>query len=301
MDRKELLDRAAKMRWFHALDFGDCQTAGRFPEGTPQNRTLYGVMDLLKNVNVSGLDCLDIGTAHGVCAFNMASRGGRVVATDINESSPPFEVAQQVLGLDVDYRARTNFDNIVGVLGSHRFDVIVCAGVLYHMLNPFDSILKCRRLLKPNGILVFETAYDPEAHGAVIDFNPQSGKLKEVYTYWVPSRDAVLGMLRFTGFNIYAVRTTLKPSRIAAVAQSVALEAVAERTDMMARLHDAGVQDPTFPGQPPIAPLSPAQYSGPHDDVTIDWNTYRPDFYPHPSGNKPTLGSTTWRAKDRNF
>ena len=35
-----------------------------------------------------------------VCAFNMASRGGRVVASDINEGSPPFEVARQVLHSD---------------------------------------------------------------------------------------------------------------------------------------------------------------------------------------------------------
>jgi 2-polyprenyl-3-methyl-5-hydroxy-6-metoxy-1,4-benzoquinol methylase len=301
-NRQEKLDRAAKMKWFHALDFGDCQSSGRFPEGTPQNRTLYGVMDLLKDVDVAGKQCLDVGTAHGICAFNMASRGGIVTATDIFESaSPPFLLARDLLNLEVDYRAGTSFDNILSVLGEHRYDVMVCAGVLYHMLNPFDSILKARKLLKPKGIFVLETAYDPSVKGATIDFNAVSGRLKEVYTYWIPSESAVLGMMRFAGFDVMSVRTIQKPDRIAVIAENVSILEVRDRTDMMIRLHETSVQDPSFPAALPKIEPANVKYTGPRDRVALDWSVYKPDFYPHPMAPKRVLGKTTWRATARNF
>ena len=83
-DREALLRQAEAINWFHAIDFGDCQSPGRFKPGTPQNRTLFGVMDMLDRIDLTGLNCLDIGTADGLIAFNMANRGAaRVVATDV--------------------------------------------------------------------------------------------------------------------------------------------------------------------------------------------------------------------------
>ena len=74
-DRETLLHRAEGHGWLHAIDFGNCQSPGRFATGTPQNRTLFGVMDMLNQVDLTGLNCLDIGTADGLIAFNMATRG----------------------------------------------------------------------------------------------------------------------------------------------------------------------------------------------------------------------------------
>jgi 2-polyprenyl-3-methyl-5-hydroxy-6-metoxy-1,4-benzoquinol methylase len=300
--RQAKLDRAANMKWFHALDFGDCQSAGRFPEGTPQNVTLYGVMDLLPHVEIHGKKCVDVGTAHGLCAFNMASRGGSVVATDVFDGgSKPFNVARDLLGLDVDYRSNVHFGNILDEVGQHRFDVMVCAGVMYHMLNPFDCVLKARKLLKPNGILVLETAFLHGKPGAYIDFNPVSAATKEIYTYWTPTKDSVLGMLRLTGFDVLAVRTIKKPDRIAVVARSVPVDQVRDRPEITRRLHDAGIWDPVFPEIETDAPEATVAYTGPTDDLDLDWRSFTPDFYPHPSTPKPVLGRTTWMAEKRNY
>lgn len=300
--KEEILAKAQKRVWFHAIQLGDRRTAGRFPEGQPQNTTLYGVMDLLKDVDVSGKRCLDIGTVNGITAFNMASRGGSVVATDIfPQKDPGFALVQEYLELEVDYRTEVDFSNILDKLPKHSFDVVVCAGVLYHMLNPFDSILKCRSLLKRDGILVFESAFLPDAEGAYLDFNPMTQSMKEIYTYWMPSEGAMFGMLRFAGFNILATRTVRHPDRIAFICTNGDLDQVSDRTDIMKRLHETGIQDPTFPAPPPESSASSAKFTGELSNTTINWRSYTPDFFPHPNKDVLPLGKTVWLSEGGNF
>jgi 2-polyprenyl-3-methyl-5-hydroxy-6-metoxy-1,4-benzoquinol methylase len=293
---------AASMRWFHALDLGGFQTSGRFPPGTPQNITLYPVMDLLQHVEFEGLDCLDVGTAHGLSAFGMKLRGARTVtATDVMDvRSPPWELARRALDLEVDYLPDTTFENIYSRMPGRKFDLIVCAGVIYHMFNPFDAVLKCRRLLKPNGILVLESAYLPNEQRSILDFNADSVALKEVYTYWMPSGPAMAGMLRLAGLDPLADRSVRKPDRLAIIARNVAWENVRERSDLCVRMHEAGLYATDAIREPEGEP-SPAQYSGPTDSVVLDWRSYIPNWAPHPVEMRDVVGKTTWRSTQRNY
>lgn len=289
----DLRSRANKMGWFHALDLGGFQTSGRFPPGTPQNRTLFPAMDMLQHVDFNGLDCLDIGTVHGVSAFGMKMRGAkRVVATDVSpQMSPPWALAREALKLDVEYVPDTRFTNILERLKGQKFDVIVCAGVIYHMFDPFDAVLKCRQLLKPNGLLLLESAYDSKEKRAILDFSPHSGTLKEIYTYWVPSRLAMLGMLRLTGFNPLAERWIINADRLAIIAENVAWNAVEGRTALMTRMHEKGVWATDVTPEPE-GPPSKARYTGPRDAQLIDWQTYAPNWPPHPKAMQNVVGKT---------
>ena len=297
-----LRERAGKMRWFHALDLGDFQTSGRFPLGTPQNRTLYPVIDLLGHVDVKGLDCLDIGTAHGLIAFGLTFRGARrVTATDVtDEVSPPWALAQLALGVDVEYVTQTTFENILERLAGRQFDIIVCAGVFYHMLNPYDAILKCRRLLRPNGLLFLESAYIPEESRPIMDFNAASGAKKEIYTYWVPSRAALLGMLRLAGFDPLAQRSLTKPDRLAIVARNTIWTEVRGRSEICRRMHEIGLQAASVSAVPEGVP-SAAVYNGPQDQVELDWAHYEPDWPTHPKKMDDVVGKTTWMSTNHNY
>lgn len=220
--RDELLERASTMVWFHAIDFGGVRSAGRFPEDQPQNCTLYGVMDLMKHIDFNGLDCADVGAANGLLSFHMKSCGAkRVVATNATVASPGLSIASELLGIEVDLVSSATFANILEKLPLHSFDVLICAGVLYHMLNPFDCILKARRLLKRDGLLILETAYDSAVEAPTIHFNSASGKLQEIFTYWIPSKSAVLGMLRLAGFDVLAIRAINAPGRIAVIGETL--------------------------------------------------------------------------------
>ena len=290
------------MKWFHALDLGEFQTSGRFPPGTPQNRTLFPAIDLLRHIDLDGLECLDIGTAHGLMAFGMAFRGARTVtATDVmDEVSPPWALARQALGVDIEYVTKTSFQNILEELSGRQFDLVVCAGVLYHMLNPYDAILKCRRLLRPNGLLVLESAFMADESRPIMDFNAASGAKKEIYTYWVPSRTAMLGMLRLAGFDPLAQRSISKPDRAAIVASNVAWNEVRGRSEICHRMHETGLQASDVPSSPVGIP-STARYTGPEDSVVLDWATYEPDWPPHPTNMDDVVGKTTWMSRDRNY
>ncbi len=288
-DRKTLLEQAKKLKWFHAIDFGDCQSPGRFTPGMPQNRTLYGVMDMLCEIDLTDLVCLDIGTADGLVAFNMAMRGAaRVVATDIPDR-PSFNTARQLLDLNVELYPDTSFENIVDKLGEHVFDVVVCAGVMYHMLNPFDSIIKARKLLKRNGLLIFQTRYHPEDIGATLDFNLVSSRLNQIHVYWVPSKTAVTGMLTLGGFDLLGVRTGTKHHFIAMIARNVKLEEIANAPELILQQHEARIRDAEFPCKLPEE-TSLAAYHAYAFDIVIDDLKYKPNFPPHPSQPKPVIG-----------
>ncbi len=135
--REDLKLRAEKMRWFHSIDLGGFQTAGRFPAHMPPNCTLFPAMDLLSGLDVKDSRCLDIGTANGLSAFGLERMGGTVVATDILPTpSPCFSLAADALESTVDYRYNVALRDAVTELGQESFDVVVCAGVLYHLLTP---------------------------------------------------------------------------------------------------------------------------------------------------------------------
>jgi 2-polyprenyl-3-methyl-5-hydroxy-6-metoxy-1,4-benzoquinol methylase len=291
-DRDALLSRAADLDWYHGIDFGDCQTPNRAPHA-PQNATLFGVMDMLQHVDLTGLSCLDIGTADGLVAFNMAMRGaGRVVATDFSPvGRPTFHTARELLNLDVEMLGGTTFDNIFDKVDEHSFDVVVCSGVLYHMLNPFDCVLKARRLLKRNGLLILQTRHHSKDTEPTLDFNLVSGRINMLGFFFTPSRTAVTGMLALGGFQLHAVRTGTKHEFIATISTNVDVQEITDAPELILRQHEKGIPYPEFRRELPGEP-SAAVYRGPQDDVVIDDVNYKPDFPPHPTNPKSIIGSS---------
>ncbi|MGH8564008.1 MAG: hypothetical protein ACREXW_07905 [Gammaproteobacteria bacterium] len=72
---EELARLADDFTWFHAIECDHFQTSGRFKRGTPQNYTLYGAFDLIRQMDLRSQACLDIGTADGLLAFGMKALG----------------------------------------------------------------------------------------------------------------------------------------------------------------------------------------------------------------------------------
>lgn len=156
----EQISRANKLSWYHSLNFGDYRTLGRLKPPLRPNATLFGVMDLLSGIDVRGMSCLDVGTAHGLVALGLALQGAKVTATDVGATvSPQIELASEIYGVEIDYRAPIYLDNIHKHFEPGTFDLIVCAGVMYHLLNPADVFIRLRPLLKKRGLLIVESAF----------------------------------------------------------------------------------------------------------------------------------------------
>lgn len=105
MKRHDLITKAMGIPWFHAINFGDYVSPGRFtPDKTP-NSTLLPVFSFLKNIFVANTTCLDIGTADGLTAFTLKDLGARhVIATD-GRPQGGFEIASNLLDMDIEYYA----------------------------------------------------------------------------------------------------------------------------------------------------------------------------------------------------
>jgi len=213
----------SQYKWFHALRFPDgSATPGRFAPSIPPNYSLYGPLAFLPHLDLAGRDCLDLGTMDGLMGFAMASRGGRVVATDVSPR-PSFEFAREKLGLHLEYRVPM----VIAELSSQqaRYDFIACCGILYHVFDPLPSLITLRQSLREGGILVLESQYQWARSGSQIMFCPsQPGSTTHANTFFRPSFDALLGMVQVAGFQPLATigvidRLTVlasaeKPSRI---------------------------------------------------------------------------------------
>ena len=147
--RQKLIEEADSMPWFHAIDFGDYTSRGRFPQGTTPNSTLLPVFHFLRDLDVTDRDCLDIGTADGIVAFSLKQRGARRVVGADGGPRRQFEIARQLLGIDVEYDSRfpdTEFDRR---FPPGTFDVVVMAGLIYHLFGPLNAIARVATCCAP--------------------------------------------------------------------------------------------------------------------------------------------------------
>ncbi len=208
--------------WFHSIDFGNGRVSpGRFAAARPQNYTLFGTLRYLEHTPLSGMECLDIGTMDGLAAFSMKQAGAaRVVASDMAPRET-FLAGRDALGLEIDYYPDQSLYTMPETLGRNRFDMVVCAGILYHLMEPLSGLYACRNLIRDNGLLVLETQYLRRESGARIAFEP-AGSGRGTYhpnTFFRPGMRALRAMLEIAGFEVLS--SIAVNSRITVLARAV--------------------------------------------------------------------------------
>ncbi|MBH8556129.1 3-demethylubiquinone-9 3-O-methyltransferase [Nostocaceae cyanobacterium CENA357] len=105
--------------------------------------------------NWNGLKVLDVGCGGGLTCEFMAKRG--VSVTGLDQSLESLKVAQDHANknnLDINYKygfaENLPFD-------SNSFDIITCVDVLEHVADLRQVISEIHRVLKPNGLFLFDT------------------------------------------------------------------------------------------------------------------------------------------------
>jgi len=179
---------------YHRLDFG----GGLVVDGEYDLReylSKYGLPD-----NLDGASVLDVGTASGFFAIELAKRGGKVTAIDVND--PSFaEMAFRAAGVSVVYHQMDLFD-LDESFGS--FDLVFCGSVLLHVWDQFNAIRRLRSVC--GGRLIVATAVMPNdwrwrripAAKFVGARAEENGR--EYWATWTPNRRGMLRMLRVGGF-----------------------------------------------------------------------------------------------------
>ena len=105
--------------------------------------------------DLSGLRALDIGTWDGPSAFELERRGATVTALDIQDPDiTVFNAVKEIKNSSATYVRCSVYDALPEALGT--YDLVLFAGVYYHLKNPVLSLQRIRRLLKDGGALFIE-------------------------------------------------------------------------------------------------------------------------------------------------
>jgi tRNA (mo5U34)-methyltransferase len=201
MNDSDLRSAIFKLPWHHQIDFGN----GLVSPGNIPLDMLRAQADIYFADGISGRSFLDIGCWDGFNSFEAHRRGAsRVLATDHFAWSPEgwgqreaFELAHSVLAptievMDVDL---PELPLVVGM-----FDVVLFAGVFYHLRHPFLMLEKLAPVARSTFIVETHLdAFDQEPPAMV--FYPGRELGNDPSNWWGPNPACVIAMLKDLGFK----------------------------------------------------------------------------------------------------
>jgi tRNA (mo5U34)-methyltransferase len=194
-------DRIARINWFHQIDLGYGVTT---PGDCNSQQKLAGFH---LPGDLTGKTFLDIGAWDGFFSFEAERRGAsRVLATDSfvwqgnvpGKSKEGFLAAREILQSRVEDKEIEPLDISPETVG--MWDVVLFAGVLYHMEHPLLALQKVASVTKE--LLIVETATDFEfKRRPAVAFYPGKELALDSTNWFGPNTAAVLAMLRHCGFE----------------------------------------------------------------------------------------------------
>ena len=185
--------------WFHNIELAlgiRTREVNPAPEWRPVNFP-YERWKAFRDVipaDLSGRRVLDIGSAEGFFAFELARRGARVVAVDAAAKMiKRLKFAADVLHLSDKIEARIGTAEMLDT--SERYDAVLCLALLYHLQSPFTFLQKLSEL---SDTIYLESAIDRGERPYLFFKPPRQGV--DTIPKWFPTRVCIVEMLKYCGF-----------------------------------------------------------------------------------------------------
>lgn len=195
--------RIDAVNWYHEFDFGNGLAAKSKSTDIEDHRKFWNhIRTTLDTIDFAGKSVLDIGCWDGYWSFYAEQRGAaRVVASDdCNQNwagDTGLKLAKELLHSAVEINSALSVYDLRSL--NQKFDVIMCLGVYYHLVDPFYAFAQIRHCCHDQTVVVFEgdvrsqeglppgaaLNYFNESDGAVGRFRPTpatlSGLLETAY------------------------------------------------------------------------------------------------------------------------
>lgn len=187
--------------WWHTIDLGN----GIVTPGRSDSPVTLARLNL--PADLTGKTVLDIGTFDGHYAFEAERRGAeRVVAIDIWQHDG-FPVAHRALGSRVEYHDKSVLDLTPDDFG--LFDVVIYAGVIYHLPNPMESLVRVHAVTRELAIIETDSALNHIDTPAAEFRGVREGLESDAPNWWIFNERCLHEMVQVAGFE--RVRTVWGP------------------------------------------------------------------------------------------
>ncbi|CAO3450486.1 class I SAM-dependent methyltransferase [Azospirillum largimobile] len=158
---------------------------------------------------LDGLSFVDVGCWEGdICAEAVARGAASVLGIDYCTSPDLIRTMEsaQFTFLQLDLLSEK-------ALQLPEFDVVHCAGVLYHVENPLSFLFRLRKLCKLGGTIHIETtlAVGPSLQPLMV-FHPGSSLDDNPSNWWSPNEACLREMLGVVGFVDVEVTHRIAPA-----------------------------------------------------------------------------------------
>lgn len=164
MDREMLLRSLAQYKFYQTIDLGDGVETPGLPLGPKQKQ----VLEFINSIDLNGKRVVDLGCANGLFALAAERQGaGDVIAVDHTKKN--IEALERIVIPHLKSKVKAQCLNVLDFdsVTYGKFDLVIFAGLLYHLKYPFTALRIVRDLLQDGGILILET-------GLSEDFNTKS-------------------------------------------------------------------------------------------------------------------------------
>jgi 2-polyprenyl-3-methyl-5-hydroxy-6-metoxy-1,4-benzoquinol methylase len=154
MDDQTLAQSLSRYPFYHIIALNDRVSTPGSPDHV---RSQQPVLKAISRLDVTGKRVLDIGCRDGLYSFAVERMGAaEVIGIDNDISKGAVEVVIPYLRSSVRMHQMNLMELVPGLFG--KFDVIIFAGVLYHLRYPFWALKLLGDVMQPGGKMILETA-----------------------------------------------------------------------------------------------------------------------------------------------
>lgn len=211
MDRELLQSKLAEYTFYQTIDLGDgVKTPGR-PLGEKQK-------EVLKLIDLKGKRVVDLGCANGLFVLAAEKRGAEEVIA-VDHATKNIEALENIIIPHLNSNIKTMTLNVLDFDSEAygKFDLVIFAGLLYHLRYPFWALKVVRDLLHDRATVIVETGiYEDFNTNSLLycpipaDSNPNS-LCGHPYSYF--NEKALLETLEYFGIKVHSQVVVTGPLR----------------------------------------------------------------------------------------